>query len=112
LILMTIITPLAQHHKGVVDLEVGPSNRDMALIVQACKRVGVDSSAGDVVDLLETLPALTDGMHSRSIRNDNHDKVAVGLALLSERLSEGEGDGIGRYSSLCGRMFLLGPLGV
>jgi hypothetical protein len=56
--------PLSQHHKGVADLEVGPSNRDMALIVRACQRISIDSSAGDVVDLPETLPALTDGMYS------------------------------------------------
>jgi hypothetical protein len=80
----------------------------MALIDRAGHRVGVDSSTRYVVDLFKTLPALTDSVLGRSIRNNDRDEVAVGFSLHRERLSEGEGDGIWKVSSLLGRAFLLG----
>ena len=54
--------PLAQHHKGVTDLEVGTSNRDVALVVRASQGIGVDLSTRYVMDLFKTLPTLTDSM--------------------------------------------------
>jgi hypothetical protein len=100
--------PLAQHHKGVTDLEVGTSNRDVALVPRARgQRIGVDSGARNVVDLFKALPALTDNVLGRRVRYDDCDEVAVGLALRRERLSKGEGDGIWKGSSLPGRTFLL-----
>jgi len=92
-------------------LEVGTSNRDVALVVRASHRIGVDSSTRYVVDLFKTLPALTDSVLGRSIRDNDRDEVAVGFSLRRERLSEGEGDGIWKGSSLLGRAFLLGRLG-
>jgi len=104
--------PLAQHHKGISDLKIGTSDRDMALVVRARgQSIGIDSSARYVVDLFKALPALTDNVLSRRIRNNDRDEVAIGLALHRERLSKGEGDGIWKGSSLPGRAFLLGRLG-
>jgi hypothetical protein len=86
--------PLAQYYKSITDLKVGTSERDVALVPRAIyQSVGVDSSTRDIVDLLETLPALTDNVLGRSIRNNDRDEVAVSLALRRERLSEREGDG-------------------
>ena len=73
--------------------------------------VGVNSSARNVVDLFKALPALADNVLGRRVRDDDRDKVAIGLALCRERLSKGEGDGIWKGSILPGRTFLLGRLG-
>ena len=54
--------PLAQHHKGITNLEVGTSDRDMALVARASHRIGMDSSTRYVMDLLKTLPGLPDNV--------------------------------------------------
>ena len=70
--------PLAQYHEGITDLEVGTSNRDVALVVRAaCHGKGVDSSTRNIMDLFKTLPTLTDNVLGRSIRNNDRDEVAV-----------------------------------
>jgi hypothetical protein len=92
-------------------LKVGLSGRDVALIVQACQRIGIDLSIRYVVDLLKTLPTLTDNVLGQRIRNNGHDEVAVGFTLHRERLSEVEGGGIWKVIGLPGIAVLLGQLG-
>jgi hypothetical protein len=51
--------PLSQHHKGVTDLNVGTSNRDVALVTGARREcICWDLSTWNVVDLFETLTSL------------------------------------------------------
>jgi hypothetical protein len=103
---------LAQYYKSISDLKVGTSNRDVAFVVRARGQgVGVDSSAGNIVDLLKALATLTDYVHGGIVRNNHRHEMTIGFTLGREGLSEGEGDGSRRDSALLDRAFLLGRLG-
>lgn len=92
--------PLSQDHKGVTDLGVGPSNRDVALIARAAfDSISSNPSARDVVDLFQSVTASADDVCSDRIRDRHSDQVTVGFSLLRERLSKVEGDGLRRCSS-------------
>src|SRR6266545_2951586 len=64
------------------------------------------------MELLEPFAPLPDNMNPCCIQNGDGHEVPVGLSLLREGLCKVEREAFGRYTSLLGRAFLLGQLGL
>jgi hypothetical protein len=87
---------LADDDKGVSDLNIRAPNSDVALVGQAILQgEGRDPSARNVGDLFEAAALTSDHMTDDGVRKDDGQLEAVRLALRSQGLSKGQGQGSG-----------------
>jgi hypothetical protein len=69
---------LPERDEHFTDLLVGTSDRDVVFSRQSLVSIGLQLGTGDVMGLVEALPATANDMPNHRVRDHKHARVAVG----------------------------------